>query len=475
VIAIRVQVSAMQVDRVVKNGLVVLESGTARVSIGITGGRIAALVDADEHLSARHEEIDARAMLVLPGVVEPHCHFWDPGPTDREDWFTGTCSAAAGGVTTCIEMPLSLPPTVDEDSFRLKQERASTQAVVDYALWGGIVPDSASDLEMRLEAMDGLGAVAYKVFMCWSAREFPPVDDGLLLASLRALSARGGLLGLHAENDAIIKHQEHVLRGMGRRDPQSHVESRPEIAEIEAVSRAICLAEATGARIYIVHTSTAEAVDLMAVARSRGVAVATETAPQYLVLDSEELDRRGPFAKCSPPLRSRANVNRLWDRVLAGKVDAIGSDHAPFTFAEKEAGAEDIWLAPNGLTGIQSMLPLIYSEGVHRRGLDLNHLARLLATNAAQIFGLYPTKGAIRVGSDADLVLLDPDRDWRWDDAALLSKNRWSPYHGLPLRGMVMRTLLRGETVFQDGTVTGAAGVGRQVVPLSRARVAAAH
>ena len=455
----------MQVDVVVKNGLVILESGPARLDIGITDGRIAALVEEGEQLAARGHEVEARGLVVLPGVVEPHCHFWEPGPTEREDWLTGTRAAAAGGITTCIEMPLSVPPTVDEAAFRLKVDLATPKAIVDFALWGGIVPDSAHDLAARIEALDDLGAVAYKAFMCWSATDFPPIDDGLLLAALRELAKRGRMLGVHAENDAIIKHSEAVLKAAGRHDPQAHVESRPQIAEVEAVNRALYLARATGASLYVVHMSSADAVEVLAAARATGVTAYAETAPQYLVLDSEELTRRGPFAKCSPPLRSRANVERLWDKVLGGDIDTIGSDHAPFTVEEKELGLADIWLAGNGLTGIQTMLPLMFSEGVNRRGLELTRLARLLSTNAARIFGLYPRKGTIRIGSDADLVLVDPTRQWTWDDATLQCKNRWSPYGGLPLNGgFVSRTILRGDTIFADGVVSGPAGGGRRLL-----------
>lgn len=455
----------MDVDVAIKNGIVVTESGTVRASIGVRNGAICALVDDSADLTAREEDVDARGLVVLPGVIEPHCHFWDPGPTQREDWETGTRSAAAGGVTTCIEMPLSDPPTVDAAAFRLKQERATALAVVDYALWGGIVPASLENLAERLDAMHALGAVAYKAFLCWSATEYPPIDDGALLQAMQTLAARGWLLGLHAENDAIIKHSERRLHAQGRRDPQAHVESRPEVAELEAIRRAIGLAELTGARLYIVHMSTADGAQLVRDAKSRGIRVCAETAPQYLTLDARALSERGPYAKCAPPLRSPDTVERLWSYVLDGTIDTIGSDHAPFTRAEKEPGIVDIWQAPNGLPGIQTMLPLILSEGVHRRGLSLSRVAALFATNVARIFGLHPQKGVIQVGSDADFVLVDLAKEWRIDDADLLYKNRWSPYHGMQVRGKVERTIVRGHTVYQDGAISVQPGYGRQVMP----------
>jgi len=455
----------MNVDVAIKNGLVVTDGASVHASIGVRDGTICALVDDGADLTAREEEVDATGLVVLPGVIEPHCHFWDPGPTHREDWGTGTRAAAAGGVTTCIEMPLSDPPTVDAAAFALKQERAAAQSVIDYALWGGIIPASLENLSERLEAMRTLGAVAYKAFMCWSATDYPPVDDGVLLEAMQALAARGWLLGLHAENDAIITHTERRLRAQGRCNPQAYLESRPEVAEIEAIRRAVGLAEITGARLYIVHMSTAAGAQLIREAKSRGVQVCAETAPQYLTLDARALLERGPYAKCAPPLRSHETVERLWSYILDGTIDTIGSDHAPFSAAEKEPGMTNIWHAPNGIPGIQTMLPLVLSECLHRRGVSLPRVAALFSTNAARIFGLYPRKGVIRVGSDADFTLVDVSKEWRIDDADLLYKNRWSPYHGMQVRGQVDRTIVRGRTVYQDGLISVQSGYGRQVIP----------
>jgi allantoinase len=452
----------VRAELVVKNGLVVTPAGARSLSVLVGDGRITGLVDSGSE-PAGDEEIDARGLIVFPGAIEPHCHFWDPGPTEREDWGTGTRAAAAGGITTVIEMPLSDPPTVDAAAIELKRERANSHAYVDYALWGGIVPASMEDLSGRIAELRERGAVAYKAFMCWSAREFPPIDDGVLLAAMEELAKHDFLFGLHAENDAIILSRQQAAIDGGRTAPQDYVDSRPEIAEIEAVQRAALFAEATGARVYIVHMSTAAAVDEVRAARSRGVRIHAETAPQYLTLDRSALDRLGPYAKCSPPLRAPETVEALWRHVLGGAIDTIGSDHAPFTHAEKDAGLDDIWAAPNGLTGIQTMLPLIFSEGVRRRGLSLERFAQLFAGNAARIFGLDDRKGQIAVGADADLLLLDPEETWTIDDESLEYKNRWSPYRGLPVTGKVTRTILRGRTIFADGAIVGERGYGEQL------------
>jgi len=458
----------MDVDVAMINGTVVMGQGVVRASIGLTGGRISAIVDEPGDLRARDEVIDAAGLVVLPGCIDPHCHFWDPGTAamaTREDWECGTRSAAAGGLTTVIEMPLSDPPTVDAASFRLKQGRAAALAVTDYALWGGIVPASLDGLEERIAAMDALGAVAYKAFMCWSAVEYPPVDDGVLLETMRVLARRGRLLGLHAENDAVIKECERALHAAGRTDPQAYLASRPEIAEYEAISRALVLAAETDVRLYNVHMTLAVGAALLRQAKARGQRVWVETCPQYLVLDTSALDEQGPYAKCSPPVRRRANVEELWRYVLDETIDTIGSDHAPFSRAEKEPGRANIWDAHNGLIGIETMLPLMLSEGVNRRGLSLPRLAALLSTNTARIFNLYPQKGAIQVGSDGDLTLVDLHKEWTVDGSRLFSKNKWSPYEGMRLQGKVERTLVRGRTVFAAGQVVGQPGFGQQVVP----------
>lgn len=456
----------MNVDVAIVNGTVVTSQHTAPVHIGLRDGVICAIVDDLRDLQAR-EQIDARGLIVLPGVIDPHCHFWDPGPTYREDWETGTRSAAAGGVTTAIEMPLSVPPTVDAEALRIKQQRAAAGAVVDYALWGGIMPESMDGLGERLLAMRELGAVAYKAFMCWSAVEFPPIDDGVLFEAMQELARHDLLLGLHCENDAIIQHRETALIAAGRLDAQAHVESRPEVAEYEAIQRAVALAEATGAKLYIVHMSLSKGAELIRRAKARGVKVWVETAPRYLVLDDTALDTQGPFAKCSPPLRSRESQRRLWREVLNGTLDTLGSDHSTFTYEEKAAGNEDIWKAPNGLPDIQTALPLLLSEGVNRRGMSLQRLASLCSTNVAKIFGLYPQKGTIAVGSDGDLTLVDLNADWRITNDAMFYKHPWSPHDGTAACGKVKRTIVRGRTVYDGDTVLGMPGYGQQIIPVS--------
>jgi allantoinase len=450
----------MKLDRAINDARIVTPGGVVNGSVGIAAGRIAAITA--EPVDAVHV-IDAGGRVLLPGLVETHGHFWDPGPTEREDWSYGTAGAAAGGITTVIEMPLSIPPTVDANAYRLKRDRAAAGARVDYSLWGGVIPADAAEMTRRMEDLKELGVVSYKVFMCRAAAEFPACDDGQLYHALREGARLGQLMGIHAENDDLIRELEAQLQAAGRNDPMAYAESRPPYAEAEAIARVISMSRETGAEIYIVHMSLGAGAALIKTAKQRGQTVYVETCPQYLALDDSALREQGPWAKCAPPLRPRENADRMWEYILDGTIDTIGSDHAPFTPEEKEAGREVIWRAPNGLTGIQTMLPLMLDEGIGRRGLSWTRLAEITATNAARIFRLAPRKGAIAIGADADLVLVDPDAAWTIRGADLLHKNKWTPYEGRRVRGRVDMTLVRGTVVYQDGVVHSEPGFGRLV------------
>lgn len=447
----------MKLDRSINGARVVTPGGVIEGSVGIADGRIVTI--GTEPFTA-DDVIEAKGRILLPGLVETHAHFWDPGATDREDWEHGTAGAAAGGITTVIEMPLSIPPTVDGDSYRLKRQRAAGAAYVDYFLWGGVIPADYDEISRRMEDLKGLGVVAYKVFMCRAAAEFPACDDGHLFHALREGARLGQLMGIHAENDDLIHGLEEQLRAHGRNDPMAYAESRPPYAEAEAIARVISMAQETGTDIYIVHMSLGEGAALIKAAKQRGQTVYVETCPQYLALDDTALRKLGPWAKCAPPLRPAANADRMWQYLLDGTIDTIGSDHAPFTPEEKEAGNEVIWRAPNGLTGIQTMLPLLLDEGVGRRGLSWTRLAEVTATNAARIFRLAPRKGAIAIGADADLVLVDPEAMWTIRGEHLLHKNRWTPYEGRRVRGRVDMTLVRGVVVYSDGQLRVRPGFG---------------
>jgi len=426
---------------------VVSEEGVRDADVLIAGGVFDAIVEPGH--GTAFDEIEARGLHVFPGVVDAHAHVNEPGREEWEGWHAATRGAAAGGVTTLADMPLnSLPPTVDAAAFRAKESRAARSAIVDYALWGGLVGADPAPLRDLAD----MGVVGLKAFLCPSGvPEFPHLDAGTVAPALAAATAAGHLVAVHAEDEALIAKGAEQLHAMGRRDRGAWLESRPPAAERRAIQRVADAARESGARVHVVHASSSTAVTAVHHARERGANITVETCPHYLTFSAEDVDRVGPALKCAPPIRDSSSRERLWQHVLAGDVDLIASDHSPCTVELKARGDDDIWEAWGGVTGIQSLLPVTLTEGVHRRGLKLAALARLVAGAPARLLGIWPQKGAIRPGADADLALVALEREWTLESAALQARSGLSPYVGRTFRGAVVRTLVRGVTVFADG------------------------
>ena len=441
----------MTYDLVIAGGRIVTLEGTYAGSVGISNGRIAALSQSPLN---GHEVIDARGRIVLPGAVDLHVHFNEPGRTHWEGWGPGSRAAAAGGVTTVVEMPLNaVPPTTTAAALEAKVAAARTQSIVDFALWGGLITDN-------LEHLAGLadsGVIGFKAFMSHSStEEFTHVEDGVLFEGLCRLRDLGHFLAVHAESNAITQDRMARLRAQGRRDRRAWGEARPPVAELEAIHRVLFLAREAGCRLHIVHMSLPEGAQMIHAAKATGQPVTVETCGHYLALTDDDLVRLGPVAKCAPPLRDAARREGLWNAILSGDIDCITSDHSPCPTDDKTCGDDDIWKAWGGITGIQTLVPLMLTEGVQRRGLALNRLADLMSTTPAKIARLWPRKGEIRVGADADLLLVDLDREWQVEAGQLHSRHRHSPFVGWSMRGWIHRVLVRGRTVAVDGEVVGA-------------------
>jgi allantoinase len=446
-------------DLVVHGGKLATDYGVFDATIVVRGGRIGAIEDALSRGPVAEHKIDARGRIVIPGAIDPHSHFWEPAPqVYREGFESGTKACAAGGVTTVLEHPISIPPPKDAATFLAKKALASGKCVVDFGLWGALIPEAIPNLA----AMHDLGAVAFKGFMSEAGADYPMVDDGHLLAGLQSASRLDAIIGVHAESECLTRYFSEKLAREGRRDPRAIAEGRPPIAEYEAMQRAILLARHANARLHIVHMSIPEGAELVQAARRDGVRVTSETCPHYLHLDWTALDRRGAYAKCKPPLRSPESTERLWQAVLGGGIDFIASDHAPYSHEEKEG---DIWQAGWGMTGIQTMIPILISDGVIKRGWDLSAFVRFISTRTAQVFGLYGRKGTIRVGSDADLVVIDLNGAWtvRRDD--LFYRQAWSALEGETLQGRIEQTIVRGRVVYNRGEITVSPGYGQFVAP----------
>ena len=449
-------------DLVVRGAEAVLPTGRAAADIAVTDGVVTAI---GTHVADGGATIDARGLVVLPGLVDAHVHFNEPGRADWEGWDAGTRGAAAGGVTTVLEMPLNAhPPTITAQAFDAKRRVASEKARVDFGLWGGLVNDNLAELE----GLAARGVVALKAFMSESGvDDFRRVPDGVLAAGLKAAARLGVIVGVHAESHEMVERLGSEMRGRRETGRLSWCRARPPAAELEAIKRLVsCVRGAgAGARAHVVHVSTAEGLAEVQGAREWGLSVTAETCPHYLEFDEQDFERVGPALKCAPPIRDAASRERLWTALLAGEVDLVASDHSPCPAADKQKGEHDVWQAWGGVAGIQATLPVLLTGGVHARGLSLERVADLTATAPARLFGLYPRKGTIVVNADADFALVDARRTWTFEAKQLHTKGGISPYLGRTFRGAVVRTIVRGRTVFADGEIVGEAGWGTLVKP----------
>jgi dihydroorotase len=441
-------------------GAQVVTGGEARAAtVGIRDGRVALLADPAVSVPAR-EVIEAAGLVVLPGLVDAHVHMREPGFVHKEGFATGSMAAAAGGVTTMMVMPTTEPPTLTAQDFENKVRLAEGAAYVDFALLAGVSADCS-----QLETLVKLGAASFELFF----GDMPPpllvTDNGRLREILRHVARLGGVAGVTPTEQDIVRVETARLEAEGRREPRAFAGSRPPIAEALGVARACLLAEETGARVHLRQVSCALSLDILRATRGRYPRLSAETMPHNLLLFEEELDRQGPYAKVAPPLRSPAEAESLWQALLDGTVDMVATDHAPHLPQEKEAGRADIWRAPGGLPGLQTFLPLMLDQ-VAKGRWEWSDLVRGCAEAPARVFGLYPRKGAIELGSDADLVLVDPRRAAVIDNASQLSKARVTPFAGRVLTGSLMITMLRGQVIMRDGTVEGPPR-GRLVTPVA--------
>ncbi|RLC84910.1 MAG: dihydropyrimidinase [Chloroflexi bacterium] len=436
----------------IQSGTLVTPEGIFQADLLVQGERIKAI---GRGLPVAHDTrmIDAEGCYVLPGVIDAHTHIaLDTGIyRTPDDWFVGTRAAACGGVTTVVDFATQFPGQTLREAVEARLEEAR-EAVIDYALHV-MVTDLPPGREGELADLVDMGTPSIKLYTTYRPNYY--ADDATILRLMEAAADIGLLPLVHCENDALVTAQTEALVAAGEIGWRHHGRSRPALAEQEAVQRVLFLAEAAGCPVHIVHCSTARSVALVVEARDNGRIVTCETCPQYLLLDSAAYEGPEPWRYIlQPPLRDPDEPDRLWALVEAGAVDMITTDHCDYTLAQKTA-ADDFTRTPGGLPGLETLLPLMYTYGVAEGRLSLSQLVALLSANPARVWGLWPRKGALLPGSDADIVIYDPEPEGviRAEDLHHLAG--YTPYEGLRVQGRVRATISRGQIIYREGRFTG--------------------
>lgn len=406
--------------------------------------------------------VNASGKLVLPGGIDGHTHFEMPfmGTTTADDFYNGTVSSACGGITTVIDFAVQQKGESLGNALKAWHSKASGKAVVDYS-FHMIFRDVNESTLMEVDKIISSGVTSFKVFTTYR-KEGLMLDDGQIAEVIKTVCGRGGLVAIHAENNGIIEQNIERFRREGKTSALYHLLSKPQIVEGEAVQRMITLAEFLNANIYIVHLSTKMGRELVKEAQFRGVSVFAETCPHYLVFDDEVYRRNdAAYFVMSPPIKSSVDKVSLWQGLAEGDVKTVGSDHADFTSKQKEMGKDDFTKIPNGVPGTEVIIPIVFTEGFRKGRLSLNRLVQVTSTNAAKAYNLFPVKGTISVGSDADMVILDPDKRVKLTVDNLHAKIDYSIYEDYVCEGYPVITIARGEVVMEEGEFTGKMGRGR--------------
>lgn len=454
-------------DVLVKNGRIVTADAVAEGNIAVKDGKIAAVLAAGVEPEAA-KVIDAAGKYVFPGAIDTHAHLNDPGYTWREDYAHGTAAAAVGGYTTIVDMPLQNEPALTNgELFDKKVEAVDANAYVDYCFWGGLVPYNFEDLK----GLDEKGCVAFKSFIGPVSPDYASLNYGQAYEAMQIIKEFDGRAGFHCEDFSMIKWQEQRMIKEGRLDWQGFLDSRPVAAEMLATVDIIELAKATGCKVHICHVSSPDVAQKIKEAQQEGYDITAETCSHYLSMTDQDVIANGPLFKCAPPLRSQEEVDRMWEYVADGTFAGIASDHSPCSYDEKYneilgnkiTNVFEVW---GGISGIQSGFQVAFNEGCVKRNISPSVLANSMAVLPAKAFGIYGKKGDIKPGFDADLVIVDPEKEWEITSESLLYVNKISAFVGMKGKGFPVVTMIRGAVVAEDGKLTGEKGFGSLVKKL---------
>ena len=409
----------------------------------------------DGQLPSARRRLNAGGKHILPGAIDDHVHFREPGLTYKEDFGTGTLAAAMGGVTCVCDMPNTRPPTATAELVREKQRLAEAHAYVDVGIYGLIAQDNLDELL----AMADAGVIGYKCYLGETTGNIPAPDDGMLYEQMQVIASAGLRAGFHAENNAIMQHFIAKLKAEGRTDARAHLDSRPSVCEVEAIQRVCLFGQETGCRVHIFHLSSPQGLRMLLDWRRRGVDVTCETGPHYCFLPADIYERVGSVTRMNPPVRDGGS--ELLQGLIDGDVDCIATDHSPHTPEEKLHA--DIWQAVSGFVGVESSVQLFLSEAVNAGKMTLPAFVSASSTNVAKTWGM-ARKGQLAPGFDGDVIVVDLNREWTLDANQLHSRNHVTPFDGWRGRGRPVTTIVRGQVVVEDGQLVGEAR-GRMVTP----------
>lgn len=438
-------------ELVIRNARLVLPEGIMRGELSIEGGRISEI--AVGGLPKGDREIDAGDKIVMPGVIDAHVHFYERELKIHEDFLSGSTAAVAGGVTTVVVAARGTPINTPS-SIRDVIKEGQKYSIVDFSVHAG---NMTSRTLKNAPKISSLGVKSFKASTCGPG-SIGYGDLGELMSIVNILE---GVVVVHAEDEKTVQDKVQELRRDGRKDPLAHADAHPSEAEEKGARKAVDESRRTGCRLHLAPVTTRQGCRVVSEAKKRKLRVSAETCPHFLIFTKEDMVKFGPFLKVNPALRTSEDLAALWSALAKGTIDMVTSDHAPITVEEKEVGWKDIWSAQAGVPGVETLLPLMLTEGVSKGRLTLEKLVEVLCTRPAQIFGFYPRKGVIREGSDADLVVVDLKKESTVEAKKLHHRIKWTPYEGIRLKGIPIMTISRGAVLMEDGEITGKPEHGR--------------
>ena len=442
-------------DTIIKGGTLITSEGSFRGHLGISGGKVAAwFSDVDEQAE---QVIDADGCVVIPGLFDCHVHIREPESREREDFVSVSSAAASSGITTIMVMPNINPPIDNHGTFQEVIRVGNSKSVVDFTVAVDANPNKTSEYPNLVQG----GAASFEIAM----NSFPEEGGFGLLGTMKEVSRLRVPLSVFSLDRFVVEHISRVLKEVqGRKDFLAHAEAYPSVSEVAGLARILILAKAAGIRLHLRQITTRPSIDLIQWAKNNHTQLTSEVNPHHLFLTQTDLERLGPVAKMIPPLRTEDDVEALWLGLRSRIIDVVSTDHAPHLDEEKRRGELDIWKAPSGIPGVETLLPLLL-RAVHERRINWANLVGSACENPARIFGLYPRKGTLRPGADADLVQVDPTAEWSLKPSDLFSKAKLSPFCGLKFKGRPIMTMVRGQIVYEHREIQAPPGTGKFIRP----------